>query len=171
MLHQLSCTSSLECPQCLDLMSSTNGFVRRASCPEHLYERLGALILTQTVRTDGGALVVRCLRREHPERRWVTSSLKLLFVYDRVELPPETSPATPSEEFTTGQRKTAVELSGISGVYTWRLSGTSGKPPRLGFEPWHDHVCRRSEHLVGAQRLAKFPEYLPSLSSELARRP
>ena len=49
---------------------------------ERLYERLGALILKRYVPT-GGDLIMRRLRRDHPERRWVTSSLKSLCVYER----------------------------------------------------------------------------------------
>jgi hypothetical protein len=49
---------------------------------ERLYERLGALLLKRYVPT-GGDLVMRRLRRDHPERRWVTSSLNSLCVYER----------------------------------------------------------------------------------------
>jgi hypothetical protein len=49
---------------------------------ERLYERLGALILKRYVPT-GGDLVMRRLRRDHPERRWVTSSLHSLCSYEK----------------------------------------------------------------------------------------
>ena len=49
---------------------------------ERLYERLGALLLKRYVPT-GGDLVMRRLRRDHPERRWVTSSLRSLWQYER----------------------------------------------------------------------------------------
>ncbi len=49
---------------------------------ERLYERLGALVVKRYVPT-GGDLVMRRLRRDHPERRWVTSSLKSLCLYER----------------------------------------------------------------------------------------
>src|SRR5216683_6812897 len=49
---------------------------------ERLYERLGALVLKRFVPT-GGDLVMRRLRREHPGRRWVTSSLQSLRQYER----------------------------------------------------------------------------------------
>ena len=49
---------------------------------EHLYERLGALFLKRYVPT-GGDLVMRHLRRNHPERRWVTSSLQSLCRYEK----------------------------------------------------------------------------------------
>lgn len=49
---------------------------------EHLYERLGALLLKRYVPT-GGDLVMRRLRRDHPSRRWVTSSLESLRRYER----------------------------------------------------------------------------------------
>ncbi len=48
---------------------------------ERLYERLGALILKRYVPT-GGDLVMRSLRRNHPERRWVTTSLQSLRKYE-----------------------------------------------------------------------------------------
>src|SRR5258708_39209558 len=49
---------------------------------ERLYERLGALLIKRYVPT-GGDLVMRRLRRRHPERRWVTSSLQSLWQYER----------------------------------------------------------------------------------------
>ena len=49
---------------------------------EHLYERLGALLLKRYVPA-GGDLVMRYLRRNHPGRRWVTSSLQSLCGYER----------------------------------------------------------------------------------------
>jgi hypothetical protein len=49
---------------------------------EGFYERLGALILKRYVPT-GGDLVMRRLRRHHPHRRWVTSSLQSLCQYER----------------------------------------------------------------------------------------
>ena len=49
---------------------------------ERLYERLGAPLIKRYVPT-GGDLVMRCLRRRHPERRWVTSSLQSLLQYER----------------------------------------------------------------------------------------
>jgi len=49
---------------------------------ERLYEQLGALILKRYVPT-GGDLVMRRLRRDHPDRRWVTSSLQSLRLYER----------------------------------------------------------------------------------------
>lgn len=49
---------------------------------ERLYERLGALIIKRYVPT-GGDLVMRRLRRDHPERRWVTSSIQLLCSYEK----------------------------------------------------------------------------------------
>ncbi len=49
---------------------------------EHLYEALGAKILKRYVPT-GGDLMMRRLRRDHPERRWVTSSLHSLYLYER----------------------------------------------------------------------------------------
>jgi hypothetical protein len=50
--------------------------------PERLYERLGALVLKRCVPT-GGNLVMQRLRRHHPDRRWVTSSLQSLCQYER----------------------------------------------------------------------------------------
>lgn len=44
---------------------------------ERLYERLGALVLKRYVPT-GGDLVMRRIRRHHPDGRWVTSSLQSL---------------------------------------------------------------------------------------------
>jgi hypothetical protein len=44
---------------------------------ERLYERLGAQVLKRYVPT-GGDLVMQRLRRHHPDRRWVTSSLRSL---------------------------------------------------------------------------------------------
>jgi hypothetical protein len=49
---------------------------------EHLYECLGALVLKRYVPT-GGDLLMRRLRRHHPDRRWVTSSLQSLRDYER----------------------------------------------------------------------------------------
>jgi hypothetical protein len=49
---------------------------------ERLYERLGALVIKRYVPTDGD-LVMRRLRRHHPERRSVTSSLHSLCTYER----------------------------------------------------------------------------------------
>jgi hypothetical protein len=49
---------------------------------ERLYERLGALIIKRYVPT-GGDLVMLRLRRNHPERRWLTSSLVSLRNYER----------------------------------------------------------------------------------------
>ena len=49
---------------------------------ERLYEQLGALFLKRYVPT-GGDLVMHRLRRNHPERRWVTSSLQSLYRYER----------------------------------------------------------------------------------------
>jgi hypothetical protein len=49
---------------------------------ERLYERLGALLLKRYVPT-GGDLVMQRLRRNHPSRRWVTSSLHSLRRYEQ----------------------------------------------------------------------------------------
>ncbi len=49
---------------------------------ERLYERLGAPLIKRYVPT-GGDLVMRRLRRHHPGRRWVTSSLQSLLQYER----------------------------------------------------------------------------------------
>ena len=49
---------------------------------ERFYERLGARIIKRYVPT-GGDLVMQRLRRTHPERRWVTSSLRSLRRYER----------------------------------------------------------------------------------------
>src|SRR6266702_1391943 len=49
---------------------------------ERLYERLGALVIKRYVPT-GGDLVMRGLRRNHPGRRWVTSSLQSLRQHER----------------------------------------------------------------------------------------
>jgi hypothetical protein len=49
---------------------------------ERFYERLGARILKRYVPT-GGDLVMRRLRRDHPERRWLTSSLQSLRSYEK----------------------------------------------------------------------------------------
>ena len=49
---------------------------------ERLYERLGALLIKRYVPT-GGDLVMQRLRRHHPGRRWVTSSLQSLRRYER----------------------------------------------------------------------------------------
>jgi Glycosyl-4,4'-diaponeurosporenoate acyltransferase len=49
---------------------------------ECLYERLGALLTKRYVPT-GGDLVMQRLRRHHPSRRWVTSSLQSLCRYER----------------------------------------------------------------------------------------
>lgn len=49
---------------------------------ERMYEQLGARILKRYVPT-GGDLVMQRLRRDHPERRWVTSSLQSLRSYEK----------------------------------------------------------------------------------------
>jgi hypothetical protein len=49
---------------------------------EQLYERLGALVIKRYVPT-GGDLVMRRLRRNHPERRWVGASLQSIWKYER----------------------------------------------------------------------------------------
>jgi hypothetical protein len=49
---------------------------------ERLYERLGALLIKRYVPT-GGDLVMQRLRRHHPGRRWVASSLQSLCRYER----------------------------------------------------------------------------------------
>ena len=49
---------------------------------ERFYERLGALVIKRYVPT-GGDLVMRRLRRNHPGRRWVNSSLQSLRRYER----------------------------------------------------------------------------------------
>jgi Glycosyl-4,4'-diaponeurosporenoate acyltransferase len=49
---------------------------------ECLYERLGALVIKRYVPT-GGDLVMQRLRRNHPERRWVTSNLQSLRNYEK----------------------------------------------------------------------------------------
>ena len=49
---------------------------------ERLYEQLGALQIKRYVPT-GGDLVMRRLRLDHPERRWVTPSLESLRRYER----------------------------------------------------------------------------------------
>ena len=49
---------------------------------ERLYERLGALLIKRYVPT-GGDLVMQRLRRHHPGRRWVTSTLQSLCGYER----------------------------------------------------------------------------------------
>jgi hypothetical protein len=49
---------------------------------ERLYERLGALLVKRYVPT-GGDLVMQRLRRHHPGRRWVTSTLQSLCRYER----------------------------------------------------------------------------------------
>lgn len=49
---------------------------------ERLYERFRALVLKRYVPT-GGDLVMLRLRRHHPDRRWVTSSLQSLCQYER----------------------------------------------------------------------------------------
>ena len=49
---------------------------------ERLYERLGARVIKRYV-PRGGDVVMRRLRRHHPERRWVTSSLQSLCTYER----------------------------------------------------------------------------------------
>jgi hypothetical protein len=46
------------------------------------HERLGALVIKHYVPT-GGDIVMRRLRRDHPERRWVTSSLESLCSYEK----------------------------------------------------------------------------------------
>jgi hypothetical protein len=50
---------------------------------ERLYERLGALLIKRYVPT-GRDLVMQRLRRHHPDRRWVTSSLQSLCRYERL---------------------------------------------------------------------------------------
>ncbi len=49
---------------------------------ERFYERLGARILKRYIPT-GGDLVMRRIRRDHPERRWVTSGLQSLRSYEK----------------------------------------------------------------------------------------
>ena len=49
---------------------------------ERLYERLGALLIKRYVPT-GGDLVMRRLRRDQPQRRWVNSSFESLRLYER----------------------------------------------------------------------------------------
>ena len=49
---------------------------------ERLYERLGALLVKRYVPT-GGDLVMQRLRRDHPQRRWVTPSFESLHRYER----------------------------------------------------------------------------------------
>ena len=49
---------------------------------ERLYERLGALVIKRYVPT-GGDLVIRRVRRHHPKRRLVTSSLRSLHQLER----------------------------------------------------------------------------------------
>jgi hypothetical protein len=49
---------------------------------ERLYERLGARVIKRYVPT-GGDLVMRRLRRHHPERRWGKPSLHSLCAYER----------------------------------------------------------------------------------------
>ena len=49
---------------------------------ERLYERLGALLIKRYVPT-GGDLVMQRLRRHHPGRRWVTSSIQSLRRYEQ----------------------------------------------------------------------------------------
>jgi hypothetical protein len=49
---------------------------------ECFYERLGASIIKRYVPT-GGDLLMHRLRRNHPERRWVTSNLQSLWRYER----------------------------------------------------------------------------------------
>lgn len=49
---------------------------------ERIYERLGARLLKRYVPT-GGDFVMRRLRRDHPERRWVTSTLQSLRSYEK----------------------------------------------------------------------------------------
>jgi Glycosyl-4,4'-diaponeurosporenoate acyltransferase len=49
---------------------------------ERAYVRLGALLLKRYVPT-GGDLVMRRLRRHHPEQRWVTCSEQSLRLYER----------------------------------------------------------------------------------------
>jgi hypothetical protein len=49
---------------------------------ECLYERLGVLMIKRYVPT-GGDLVMRSLRRHHPERRWVTLSFQSLRNYEK----------------------------------------------------------------------------------------
>lgn len=49
---------------------------------ECLYEHLGALLLKRYIPT-GGDLVMKRLRRNHPERRWVTPTVDSLRRYER----------------------------------------------------------------------------------------
>ena len=49
---------------------------------ERFYKRLGALVIKRYVPT-GGDLVMRRLRRNHPERNWVTSGLQSLRRYEQ----------------------------------------------------------------------------------------
>lgn len=49
---------------------------------ERLYEELGALFIKRYVPT-GGDLVMHWLRRDHPNRRWVTPSFESLRRYER----------------------------------------------------------------------------------------
>lgn len=49
---------------------------------ERLYERLGARVLKRYVPT-GGDLVMRWVRRRHPDRRWVAASVGLLLRFER----------------------------------------------------------------------------------------
>jgi glycosyl-4,4'-diaponeurosporenoate acyltransferase len=49
---------------------------------ERLYERMGALVIKRYVPT-GGDLIMRRIRRDHPERRWVTANPQSLCRYER----------------------------------------------------------------------------------------
>ena len=62
---------------CFDVWSQPKRFES-----ERFYERLGALIIKRYMPT-GGDLVIHRLRRNHPERRRVTSNLESLFRYER----------------------------------------------------------------------------------------
>ena len=49
---------------------------------DRMYEGLGARVLKRYIPT-GGDLIMRRLRRDHPERRWVTSSFQSLRSYEK----------------------------------------------------------------------------------------
>jgi hypothetical protein len=67
----------LPCLSAFDVWFRPKGFES-----ERLYERLGALLIKRYVPT-GGDLVMQRLRRHHPSRRWLTSSLQSLCRYER----------------------------------------------------------------------------------------
>ena len=71
-------------PPCrMDFSSISNVWFRpKAFESEKLYEHLGALLIKRYVPT-GGDLVMHWLRRDHPQRRWVTPSLESLRPYER----------------------------------------------------------------------------------------